>query len=330
MPDTTTVTTHRLRRLPTVSPRGLRTATSVALAASVLIVITGGVVRVTASRLGCSTWPVCEPGSFTPTGALGVHGVIGFSNRVLTGVLCAAVAGVILTAALQHRRDRPVVRLAVAQLALIIGNAVAGGITVWTGLNPYVAAVHFLMAIGLLTTTALTWHRTRTITEPGPRFTPIAVQKAFSETLLVFTAALIGIGTLVSGSGPHSGAADATARIPVPWIAVTLLHGVLGTATLLLTIGLLLRLRTVPAARTPLRRTRVFLIVLMAQALLGVVQSATGLPDTLVVLHLLGAALVWVGVLRVYRGDGGRSTTFCSISRGCCYGFVSRRRAPSA
>jgi len=281
----------------TLGDRALRWGTTAALLVSVLIVLTGGVVRVTGSGLGCPTWPVCEAGSLTTTPALGVHGAIEFGNRALTGVLIAAVGWAIVAARLQPVRQRPLTRLAWSQFWLVVVNAVAGGMTVLAGLNPYFVAVHFVLAFALLTTTTLTWHRARQSAAASP------VGAAAGTTSWVLTAAaavLVVLGTVVTGAGPHSGDSADVPRMAVSWTAVTVVHGVAAVAVIVLAVLLLRQLQPGGAATALARRRVVVLLaVLGAQALVGIVQALTALPAAMVVLHLLGAALVWVGVLRV-------------------------------
>ena len=257
----------------------------------------GGVVRVTGSGLGCPTWPTCDAGSLTTTPALGIHGLIEFSNRALTGLLIVAVGWAIIAVRLQKPLNRNLTRLAWSQFWLVVANAVAGGISVLTELNPYVVALHFLMAIALLTTTTLTWHRAREV----PRI-PIVqprVSVALSWALIACTLVLIVVGTLVTGSGPHSGDSAEVKRMSFVWADVTIVHGVLGTATIALAIALWLSLRGTAQAQLARRRVLFFVVVAVAQALIGVTQSLTGLPAGLVAVHLLGAALVWIGAIRV-------------------------------
>ncbi len=291
----------------TLGPRALRLGTTAAFAVSLFIIFTGGVVRVTGSGLGCSAWPSCEPGSFTTTPELGIHGLIEFGNRALTGVLIIAVGWAIVAARLQKPRIRTLTRLAWSQFWLVIANSVAGGISVLTGLNPYVVAMHFLLAIALLTTTTLTWHRARqslgaAAEIPGSeRARPPAAVAAtrISWSLVLITIALMAVGTVVTGSGMHSGDSADVPRMGFVWEHVALIHGVLGTAVLALTIALYLVLRTQPERALARRRVVFFFAVSVAQAVLGVVQSYTGVPAALVALHVIGSALVWVGVLRV-------------------------------
>ena len=277
--------------------RALRWGTTAALVVSILIVVTGGVVRVTGSGLGCPTWPVCEAGSLTTTPALGIHGAIEFGNRALTSVLVAAVAWAIVAARLQPIRQRPLTRLAWSQFWLVVVNAVAGGLTVLAGLNPYFVAVHFVLAFALLTTTTLTWHRARQSAAASPVEGPAG---ATSWLLTAVAAVLVVLGTVVTGAGPHSGDSADVPRMGVNWTLITTVHGVAAVGVLVLAVVLLLQLRAGGAATAlARRRTQVLLGVVVAQALVGIVQALTGLPAVFVVVHLLGAALVWVGVLRV-------------------------------
>jgi cytochrome c oxidase assembly protein subunit 15 len=291
-------------------PRVLRLASLTALIVSIIIVFTGGVVRVTGSGLGCPTWPACDPTSLVPTAELGIHGVIEFSNRLFTGVIIAAVGWVIVAARLQKPRDRSITRLAWSQFWLVVANAVAGGVTVLTDLNPWVVAMHFVMAIALLTTTTLTWQRASDSASHGS-FSHGSASSAptggirmsqtasvLSWALVCATLVLVLAGTLVSGSGPHSGDSADVPRMPFNWTGITVVHGILGAATLAVAVVLWLILSR-SGNRTARRRVSAFLVVTALQAAVGVTQAFTGLPDFLVAIHLLGAALVWVGVLRV-------------------------------
>ena len=178
-------------------------------------------------------------------------------------------------------------------------NAVAGGITVLVALNPYMVALHLVLAFALLTTTTLAWHRARqsaAATEVRGAARPLA------WVLTAVTGVLVLLGSLVTGSGPHSGDSAEVPRMDLPggWAAVTVVHGLAAIATIALAVGLLVLLRSGGAATAlARRRVAVLLGVLGAQAVVGVVQAVTALPGSLVVVHLLGAALVWVGVLRV-------------------------------
>lgn len=281
-----------------LGPRALRWSTTAALLVSIVIVFTGGLVRVTGSGLGCPTWPTCDGVSIAPSAELGIHGVIEFANRLLTAVIIVAVGWVIVAARLQRPRVRAVTRLAWSQFWLVVANAVAGGITVLVQLNPWVVALHFVLAIALLATTTLTWHRVREDPELPARLPGGAA--GLSWALAGFTVALILVGTLVSGSGPHSGDSADVPRMQLSWTGAAWVHGILGAAVLVLAAALLAATRdAAPRSRLVRRRTIAVLAVTAAQGLIGLAQAMTGLPEVLVALHLLGSALVWVGVLRV-------------------------------
>lgn len=272
--------------------RALRWSTTAALVVGVLVVLGGGVVRVTASGLGCPTAPLCDGQSLTPTPELGIHGVIEFSNRLVTVLLIVAVGWAIIAVRLQRPRNRPLGRLSWSMFWLVVANAVIGAASVNLQLNPFVVVAHFLLAMVFLATAVLTWHRAR---RPGSRDEPVpAGTRALAGALLALTAVLIVVGTLVSGAGPHSGDSSDVQRIPISWVAIVWVHAVVATLVILLTVVAIVVFRG--AAR---RRAVTLLVVLLLQWAVGGVQAVTGLPALLVAIHLLGAALVWVGALRV-------------------------------
>jgi len=281
----------------TLSSRALRWATMAALVVAILVVLGGGVVRVTGSGLGCPTWPTCEGSSIAPIPELGIHGVIEFANRLVTVLLIVAVGWAIVAARLQAQRDRMLTRLAWSMFWLVVANAVAGGITVLVGLNPWVVALHFVLAMSLLAAATLTWHRARWRGSRGS-VTP-RVPRILARVAVAVTGALVVVGTIVSGAGPHSGDSSDVPRIGLNWSSVVLVHASLAVVVVVLTIALRVVLRGFPDAAAARRTTLVFLVVLLAQGAIGGVQSLIGIPAVLVALHLLGAALVWVGAIRV-------------------------------
>ncbi|MFT4029510.1 MAG: COX15/CtaA family protein [Protaetiibacter sp.] len=281
----------------TLGPRALRWSTTAALVASVLIVLGGVTVRVTGSGLGCPSWPACTEGSLIATPELGIHGAIEFGNRMVTSLLIAAVGWAIIAARLQRPRDRTLTRLAWSMFWLVVANAVAGGMSVWYSLNPWIVALHFVLAMGLLACATFTWHRARSHGGDGPR--PSAASRGIAWTLAVSSALLIAAGTLVTGSGPHAGDSNEVPRMGFAWTTVALVHGALALVVLLLAAALAFRLRTEEGGRLALGRVGIFLLVLLVQLTVGVTQSLVGLPELLVVVHVVLAALVWIGALRV-------------------------------
>ncbi|MFF2193463.1 heme A synthase [Streptomyces sp. NPDC058157] len=282
----------------TPSPRIVQRAAAIAVLMSVVIVVTGGAVRLTGSGLGCDTWPKCTDDSLIVTEAQGFHGAIEFGNRMLTYVLCAAVGGVILTARSAKPWRRSLTKLGWTQFALVMGNAVLGGITVLTGLNPYSVAGHFLLATTLLAVTTITWQRTREGDgAPRPRV-PGPVRK-LSWALIATTLVLIAAGTVVTGSGPHAGDKSEIKRMPFDWATTAHVHAIAAWLVCALGVAMWLVLRVVDAPADTRARARDLLVVLLAQGAIGYVQFFTSLPEALVAAHMLGSCLVWVSVLRL-------------------------------
>ncbi|OKK19775.1 cytochrome B [Streptomyces sp. CB00455] len=282
----------------TPSPRIVRRAASAALLMSVVIVVTGGAVRLTGSGLGCDTWPKCTDDSLVATPAQGFHGAVEFGNRMLTYVLCAAVGWGILAARSAKPWRHVLTRLGWVQFAIVMANAVLGGITVMTGLNPYSVAGHFLLATSLITVTTVTWQRTREgDTPPRPRV-PGPV-RTLSWAMLAVTFVLIAAGTVVTGSGPHAGDSSEIRRMPFDWEATAHVHAVAAWLVCALAVAMWLVLRVADAPADARARARDLLVVLLAQGAVGYVQFLTDLPELLVAAHMLGSCLVWISVLRV-------------------------------
>ncbi|QER88354.1 heme A synthase [Streptomyces tendae] len=282
----------------TPDPRTVRRAALTALVMSVVIVVTGGAVRLTGSGLGCPTWPKCTDDSLTTTSEMGLHGVIEFGNRLLTYVLCAAVGWAIIAARSQKPYRRSLTRLGWTQFWVVMGNAVLGGIVVLVGLNPYTVAAHFLLSSALIAVATVMWQRTREgDTEPRP-----LVGKAVQQLVWFLVGAsvlLIAAGTVVTGAGPHAGDSSEVPRMPLDWETVSKLHAVLAWIVVTLTFALWFVLKAVDAPRGPLARTRELFLVLLAQGLIGYVQYFTDLPEVLVGLHMFGSCVMWIWVLRV-------------------------------
>ncbi|MFF0125397.1 heme A synthase [Streptomyces mirabilis] len=282
----------------TPTSRTVRRAALAALVMSVVIVVTGGAVRLTGSGLGCPTWPKCTDDSLTTTSAMGFHGVIEFTNRMLTYVLCAAVGWAIIAARSEKPWRRDLTRLGWAQFWIVMSNAILGGVVVLVGLNPYTVAAHFLLSTALITVATVMWQRTREgSAEPRP-----LVGKAVQQLVWCLVAAailLIAVGTVVTGAGPHAGDSSEVERMAVSWETVTKLHAVLAWIVVTLTFALWFVLKAVDAPKGPLDRTRELFLILLGQGVIGYVQYFTDLPEALVGLHMFGACLVWIGVLRV-------------------------------
>ncbi|MEN8653452.1 COX15/CtaA family protein [Streptomyces sp. 21So2-11] len=282
----------------TPTTRTLRRAALAAVVMSVLIVVTGGAVRLTSSGLGCDTWPKCTDDSLFATPEEGIHGAIEFGNRMLTYVLSAAVGWVIISARATKPRRRGLSRLAWAQFWIVMLNAVLGGITVLAGLNPWTVAGHFLAATSLLTVAVITWQRTRE-GDSAPRPRVPGPLRRLSWALTIASAVLIAAGTVVTGSGPHAGDGSDVPRMPFDWATTAHVHAIAAWVVCALALAMWLALRVVDAPKDTRARARDLLLVLLAQGAVGYVQFFTDLPEILVAIHMLGSCLVWIAVLRV-------------------------------
>jgi cytochrome c oxidase assembly protein subunit 15 len=251
------------------------------------IVVTGGAVRLTGSGLGCPTWPRCTDASFVATPELAGHGVIEFGNRLLTFVLTAIAVATVVAVWRSARRDlRP---LAALSLLGIPAQAVLGGITVLTGLNPWTVAAHFLVSMVLVAVATTLWLRSREPGVGGP-----LVRRPFLllvAGIAAVTAVVLVLGTVVTGSGPHSGDPEA-GRTGFDPELVSQLHADVVFLLLGLTVALLVALHATDSPTRVRRAARDLLIVQLAQGLIGYVQYFTDLPIVLVLLHMLGAVLI--------------------------------------
>ena len=270
------------------APRALRRWAVASLVANVAIVVTGAVVRLTASGLGCPTWPRCTNDSYVSHPALGLHGYIEFGNRLLTFVLIVVAVATWL-AALAYRdptcRDRRGgrrrdLRWLTAGLALGIPvQGVIGGISVLAHLNPWVVSLHLLVSMALIGLSVWLVRLTRNV-----RPTPVSGGLPVALARLTFAALVLAVwlGTVVTGSGPHAGAAGA-ARNGLDGLLLAHLHAGAVYLGVALTVGCLFFVRT--------RAVLVLLGVEVVQAAIGLTQYHLGLPIGLVAAHLLGASL---------------------------------------
>jgi heme a synthase len=259
-----------------------------------VIVVTGGAVRLTGSGLGCPTWPECTAGSITPTAELAGHGIIEFSNRMLTYVLTVVAIATVVAVFRSGRHDLR--RLAVLSFLGIPAQALLGGITVLTGLNPWTVAAHFLLSSALVALAAVLWLRSR---EPGVG--QLVVRRPFAHLatgLAVTVAAVLVVGTVVTGSGPHSGDPGAGRTGFDPQL-VSQLHADLVFLLVGLTVALLVALAATDSPGRVRRAVRDLLVVELLQGVIGYVQYFTHLPALLVVLHMAGAVLITVYTARL-------------------------------
>lgn len=290
------------------SPRGIRGIYLANLVAQAGIVVTGAIVRITESGLGCPTWPECVDGSITPTStqAESWHKYIEFGNRLLTFVLAVLAIAAVVAALLDRRRRRHTglpPRPALTALAFVpivgtVAQAVLGGITVLTGLHPATVAAHFLLSMAIIAGVVALVARSG---DPGDQpitwLVPTPV-RVLGWVLVAVSAVVVLLGVIVTGSGPHSGD-DTAERFPIDPRTASWLHADVVLLFIGLMIGMLIALSLVRPEGPARRRMWILFGVSLAQGLIGYVQYFTGVPEVLVGLHVLGACLVWIATLFV-------------------------------
>jgi cytochrome c oxidase assembly protein subunit 15 len=280
------------------------------LVAQIGIVVTGGLVRLTGSGLGCPTWPECVEGSLVPVEGQpeAFRKWIEFGNRMLTFVLVVLAIAAIVAALRMRARWRaegsavrvPILWLAAIPLLGTVAQAVLGGITVVTGLHPATVGAHFLLSMLIIAGCVVLVHRAA---EPGDKPLTRLVRaevRGMSIALVIVSAVVIVLGTTVTGTGPHGGDADLTERLPFDLRTVAWLHA----DAVLLFVGLIVGMWLVLRVTNGPERARWWSHFLMAlaivQGVVGYTQWFAGVPWLLVAVHMLLACLVWVATLKLH------------------------------
>jgi len=262
----------------------------------VVIVGTGGIVRLTASGLGCPTWPRCTEDSFVSTPEMGLHGVIEFGNRLLFFVLqIVAIVGFILILKVRKQRRDLFWLFLVSALSVFI-QAIIGGITVLTQLNPYVVGLHYLASVILVVVAAILVYRVYEV--PGARKLVVSTT---TRNLAWFTAGVafitILLGIVTTGAGPHAGDGGAARNGLNPEILQEI-HAWLAYATFALTLILWQRAHAQKALQMR-RYALLTLSVMFAQIIVGIAQARLALPPVLVGIHMVLAVLLGAGIAMI-------------------------------
>ncbi|MBO0979215.1 heme A synthase [Microbacterium sp. SD291] len=296
MPDTATADSPAVKAgflarvhdwLPADVDARVRVAAWLSFIAETVIIGTGGAVRLTGSGLGCSEWPLCTPESLVPTPEQGLHGVIEFGNRTMTGVVGLLALAVVLFVLRYRAQRRDLWVLSLVVLGGVVAQAVVGGITVLTGLNPFIVGFHYTVSLLLVCVSAAFLVRMHAVAGPREKAVPVwfAIMTHITGLALAVT---ILFGVLTTGSGPHSGDAavlrrgfDATVLAHVhSWPGYTL-----AALVAVLTVSAwVLRLE-------PRKWLFVLVVAIAVQVGVGVWQAREGLPEILVGIHMVLAAL---------------------------------------
>ena len=287
-----------------VSHRGYLRASQGAFVALYLIIITGSLVRLTGSGLGCADWPQCSESKFIDVSS--THAAIEQINRLFTGVVAASVILCVLLSLRLKPKRRDLIAMSIVLVAGVMMQVIIGAIVVWTGLNPFSNIAHFLVSIFLMTTAyMLVRHASifRTTDEVAPRGEPLLKGQPIEKivkTLLVATGAAVVTGTLVTGSGPHAG--DETAvRLGFAMPTIVRTH----SAFVWLTVGVLLvslhmTRKNIEVKKLLMRPLKRFAAVVLFQGAIGYLQYFLGVPIGLVAIHVATSVAVWLCALDVY------------------------------
>lgn len=274
----------------------LRRILLINLICQVGIILTGGLVRLTGSGLGCPTWPQCVPGSFTPVAhqEQGIHKFIEFGNRTLTFILVVASIAALVAVLRWARPRRDLIWAAGSVVFGVFAQAAIGGVTVLTGLSPITVSIHFVVSALLVLAAAYLYLRAGESHErisAAPRIVHLVGWLTCAVGALV-----IVLGTVVTGSGPHSGDADQPNRFGFDPRSVAWLHAdaVMLLIGLVVAMVLACALVATPRAR---RAWSIVLLVCLAQGLIGYTQYFTGLPIALVAIHMVGAGVLVIALV---------------------------------
>ncbi len=309
---------HSTTRQSLAAPRWLVNIFRANLIVQIGIIVTGGLVRLTGSGLGCPTWPQCVDGSLVPTARQeeSWHKYVEFGNRTLTFLLGIAALAAIVGAVVWWRRQRssgypariPVLALATVPLLGTVAQAVLGGITVLTGLHPAIVAAHFMLSIAIIAGCVVLVDRSQDVGDQPITLLVRPEVRWLGNALVITGLLVVMLGTIVTGSGPNSGDADVSHRLGIDqrvaaWVHADIVYLFVG---LLVAMLLALRLtdgRTSSAAPPDLalakRRMWQLVALAVANGVVGYAQLFSGLPWAVVATHMLLASLVWVAVLRV-------------------------------
>lgn len=293
-------------RLPRLRPATYRRVTLAALVALCAIIVTGGAVRLTGSGLGCSDWPGCEQERFVAP--LELHPMVEFVNRMVTGVVSAAIALAVLGSILRVPRRRDLTLLSLGLVAGVVGQIALGALTVRFELAPPFVMGHFLLSL-VLVANGVTLHERAAggdggevaATGAGAGPGPVAVSRRLSRATWLLVPALavaVVAGTVVTGTGPHGGDEHAR-RFGFDIEAVTRVHSLSVLAFVALLLVVLGRAGREEAPAAFQQRGRQLLTLTVAQAGVGWIQWFAGVPAVLVGLHILGATVVWAAAWRL-------------------------------
>ena len=261
------------------------------------IIVTGAIVRLTGSGLGCPTWPNCAPGSLVPVASQveGFHKYIEFGNRLLTFVVLLASVAVLLIAVFS--KNKKIIIWSTLPLIGTLLQAVLGGITVLTGLNPFTVMFHFLLSIILVAISTIIY-KFWAVTKPTKISSTLIKNYIKFFSLIGFI--VIVLGTITTGSGPHSGD-EIAARFNIDTRIIAWIHADSVLLFIGLLIGLIILSRTNQELKSLSKNLNTLFILCIVQGFIGYTQWFTNLPWVLVGFHVLGSVLIWINLMVIFE-----------------------------
>lgn len=281
---------------PEISLQKFHLVVWVAFGSLYAIIITGSLVRLTGSGLGCSDWPNCNETKFVDisTG----HAAIEQINRLFTGFVAAAVIVAVSTSVLLRPRLRRITANAALLVLGVLVQVVLGAYVVLTGLNPWSNMAHFLVSIALVSAAYVLVRRVEVLINPGDAYE--IRDKPLRWVLFVMTCAVLFLGTVVTGAGPHSGAEQAT-RLGISVRRATQMHSISVWVMVFVALVLTLRARKSSSRWNREGTTMMRLMAaLCAQGFIGYVQYFAGVPAPLVAVHVALSVIVWLCAFAVF------------------------------
>jgi len=268
------------------------------------IIITGSLVRLTGSGLGCADWPQCSTTKFVDVST--GHAAIEQINRLFTGIVSAAVIAAVLGSFFVTPRRKSLIWLSSGLVVGVVAQVIIGAVVVLTGLNPWSNMAHFLVSLALVTTAVfLVEHAGATDVENvvGVRDQAMPIRpmtQRFADLILGVSGLAIVLGTLVTGAGPHAGDENAI-RLNFDLRSITRIHSATVLVCIAATLVFIAQIRRNSQEWTRLRaKLELFLFVAVAQGGVGYLQYFSGVPAQLVAIHVAFAVAVWITVLRLW------------------------------
>jgi len=283
-------------RLPEISLQRFRLVVWAAFGSLYAIVVTGSLVRLTGSGLGCTDWPNCNSTKFVDVST--GHAAIEQVNRLFTGVVAASVILAVSCSIFLRPRSQRITRNAAVLVVGVLVQVVLGAYVVITGLNPWSNMAHFLVSIVLVSAAFVLVKRVELLIEPLEIYE--IRDKPLRWVLIIVTSAVVFLGTVVTGAGPHSGAEEAT-RLGISVRSATQMHSIAVWVMVFVTVLLTLRARK-HASQWKVEGTRIMRLVaaLSAQGFIGYVQYFAGVPAPLVAVHVALSVIVWLCAFAVF------------------------------